>query len=83
VIDAEEIATTERASSLGHLELAHSPGLRGRDQRANARPGVEQGTNPALVQSADDADVREPLQAAAAQYQCNAFDAKLQNPVSL
>jgi hypothetical protein len=82
MIDSEQIPSAQRARALGHLEHTHPTGVGGRDQRADARAREEHGFDPALLQSSNDADMGEPLEAAAAKDECDAFDLRLLSPFS-
>ena len=67
VVDAEQVALAQRLGARGELLDRRAADVRRADQRADARAGEDLGDDVALRQRAQHADVREPLEATAAE----------------
>src|ERR1700682_1100927 len=68
-IEAKEITPLESTGAIDHLRHFHSPGVRGANERADARARDDRRLDPQLLQRAKNADVREAFQPAATEYE--------------
>ena len=68
---AGALAAAHQERSRVHLPGRHAARPGGRHEGAHARSDHEAGNEPSLLERPEDADVREPLEAPAAQHQCH------------
>jgi hypothetical protein len=68
-VQAEQIAPLEQARAVLHLGDFHSPGVRGSNERADARSRNDGGLDSDFFQCAKNANVREAFQPAAPEHE--------------
>jgi hypothetical protein len=76
----EDVPPPDQPGARRHLGRAHSGGPGCRDERSHARPDDEPGHETPLLEGAEDPDVREALEAAAAENESEGMCAHLHDP---
>ena len=71
-VDAEELLAREREGALAHDGERRPGAVRGRDQRADARPGEQRRPDAALLEHAEHAEMCEPLEPTAPEHETDA-----------
>src|SRR5450759_528420 len=66
-VETKEVAPLQRPGPIGHLRDAHSPSVCSANERADARARDHHRNDSQFLEGPKDADVREPLESAAAE----------------